>query len=102
MHCCCLAGATGLIDDNRADLRARPSAAIGTTDTATLFDWLMAALSYQGISDQVARDYMERHGFATWADIDAKVAADRLPEAARASGISTVAGTTRSAGHVRA
>ena len=35
----------------------------------------MSALSYQGISDQVAADYMERHGSATWADIDAKVAA---------------------------
>ena len=35
----------------------------------------MAALSYQGISDQVASDYMERHGRAQWADIDAKVAA---------------------------
>ena len=35
----------------------------------------MSALSYQGISDQVAADYIERHGSATWADIDAKVAA---------------------------
>ncbi len=44
-------------------------------DTATLFDWLAATLSYQGISDQVAAEYMERHGRAQWADIDAKVAA---------------------------
>ena len=73
---CCLAGAASLIDDNRADLRAEgiPSA-IRRHDTATLFDWLVSALSYQGISDQVASDYMERHGSATWADIDAKVAA---------------------------
>ena len=74
---CCLAGAASLIDDNRADLRAEgiPSA-IRRHDTATLFDWLTSALSYQGISDQVASDYMERHGRATWPDIDAKVAAD--------------------------
>ena len=73
---CCLAGTASLIDDNRADLRAEgiPSA-IRRHDTATLFDWLVSALSYQGISDQVAYDYMERHGSATWADIDAKVAA---------------------------
>ena len=73
---CCLAGAASLIDDNRADLRAAgiPSA-IRRHDTATLFDWLVAALSYQGISDQVASDYMERHGTATWADIDAEIAA---------------------------
>src|SRR5271155_1140520 len=73
---CRLAGVASLIDDNRADLRAEgiPSA-IRRHDTATLFDWLVSALSYQGISDQVASDYMERHGSATWADIDAKVAA---------------------------
>ena len=73
---CCLAGGASLIDDNRADLRAEGiPAAIRRHDTATLFDWLTSALSYQGISDQVADDYMERHGRATWADIDAKVAA---------------------------
>ena len=73
---CCLAGAAGLISDIRADLRAEgiPSA-IRRHDTATLFDWLISALSYQGISDQVATDYMERHGRPRWADIDAKVAA---------------------------
>src|ERR1700732_1553542 len=34
---------------------------------------LMAALSYQGIADQVAYDYMERHGRAEWRDIDQKL-----------------------------
>ena len=73
---CCLAGSASLIDDIRAELRAEGIAtAIRRHDTATLFDWLVAALSYQGISDQVAAEYMERHGSATWADIDAKVAA---------------------------
>ncbi len=73
---CCLAGAASLIDDIRADLRADGiPAAIRRHNTATLFDWLMSALSYQGISDQVAYDYMERHGRAQWHDIDAKVAA---------------------------
>jgi hypothetical protein len=73
---CCLAGCASLIDDIRAELRAEGiAAAIRRHDTATLFDWLTSALSYQGISDQVAADYMERHGFATWTDIDAKVAA---------------------------
>ena len=69
---CCLAGCASLIDDIRVDLRADgiPSA-IRRHDTATLFDWLVAALSYQGISDQVATEY----GRPRWADIDAKVAA---------------------------
>ena len=72
---CCLAGAASLIDDIRADLRAEGiPTAIRRHDTATLFDWLVAALSYQGISDQSA-EYMERHGRAQWHDIDAKVAA---------------------------
>ena len=61
----------------------------------------MSALSYQGISDQVAYDYMERHGSATWADIDAKVAASPTCPKLKATGISMVAGTTRSAGHVQ-
>src|SRR6202045_4007572 len=72
---CCLAGAASLIDDIRADLRAEGiPTGIRRHDAATLFDWLVAALSYQGISDQVAAEYMERHGSATWADIDVKVA----------------------------
>ena len=33
----------------------------------------MAALSYQGIADAVAYDYMERHGRAEWRDIDQKL-----------------------------
>jgi hypothetical protein len=73
---CCLAGAASLIDDIRAELRAEGiPAAIRRHDTATLFDWLMSALSYQGISDRVAYGYMERHGRAQWHEIDAKVAA---------------------------
>jgi len=59
---CCLAGSASLIDDIRAELRAEGVlSAIRRHDTATLFDWLISALSYQGISDQVATDYMERH-----------------------------------------
>ena len=33
----------------------------------------MAALSYQGIADAVAYDYMERHGRASWRDIEQKL-----------------------------
>ena len=70
---CCLAGSASLIDDVRAELRADGIAtAIRRHNTATLFDWLVAALSYQGISNLVAAAYMEQHGSATWADIDQK------------------------------
>src|ERR1700738_4219011 len=64
---CGFAGSQTLIDEARADLRAdKVRAAIRSHDTGPVFDWLMAALSYQGISDQVAYDYMERHGRARW------------------------------------
>jgi hypothetical protein len=67
---CGLAGSSNLIDDIRADLRAdKVQGAIRHRDTAVVFDWLLAAVSYQGISDAVAYDYMERHGRATWHDI---------------------------------
>jgi hypothetical protein len=44
--------------------------AIMNHDTAALFGWLMAMLSYQGISDWVAHDYMEQHGRMTWREIE--------------------------------
>src|SRR5580693_1777572 len=68
---CGLAGSSTLIDDIRADLRAdKVQAAIRNRNTAVVFDWLMAALSYQGIADAVAYEYMARHGRAAWRDID--------------------------------
>jgi hypothetical protein len=71
---CGLAGSATWIDDIRADLRAdKVQAAIRHRNTAVVFDWLMAALSYQGISDQVTHDYMEKHGRAEWHDIDQKL-----------------------------
>ena len=71
---CGLAGSATWIDDIRADLRAdKVQAAIRHRDTAVVFDWLMAALSYQGIADAVAYDYMERHGRAAWRDIEQKL-----------------------------
>jgi hypothetical protein len=74
---CGFAGSATWIDDIRADLRAeRVRAAIRHHNTAAVFDWLMAGLSYQGISNQVAHDYMERHGRATWRDIDQKLGKD--------------------------
>src|ERR1700738_4317984 len=67
---CGLAGSPTFIDEVRADLQAdKVRAAIRSRDTGPVFDWLMAALSYQGISDQVAYDYMERHGRVTWRQI---------------------------------
>jgi hypothetical protein len=43
-------------------------------DTAPVFDWLISALSYQGIADQIAYDYMEQHGYVRWHELDQKLA----------------------------
>jgi hypothetical protein len=71
---CGLAGSPRLINDIRAHLTAdKVRAAIRRRDSAAVFDWLLAALSYQGISDQVAYEYMANHGRAAWCDIDRKL-----------------------------
>jgi hypothetical protein len=71
---CGLAGSPTLIDEIRAELRAeKVRAAIRNRDTDPVFDWLMSALSYQGISDQVAYDYMEKHGRVMWHDVEQKL-----------------------------
>jgi hypothetical protein len=42
---------------------------MGRTRSAKIFEWLIAALSYQGISDAVARSYMAAHERPAWAKI---------------------------------
>jgi hypothetical protein len=72
---CCLAGSASLIDNIRADLRTEGvRTAMRKRETAAVFDWLIAALSYQGISDQIAYEYMEQHGYVRWDDINQKLA----------------------------
>jgi hypothetical protein len=60
---CCLAGSFDLVEEFRdQDL----SAAIERHDSAVLFDRLMFDFSFQGISDEIAINYMRRYGQATW------------------------------------
>jgi hypothetical protein len=74
---CCLAGSAALIDKIRGDLDAEGvRAAMKKRDTAAVFDWLISALSYQGISDQIAYEYMEQHGYVRWQDINQKLGPD--------------------------
>jgi hypothetical protein len=68
LRVCRLVGPTSVLDDARGSDEV--ASAIRDRNTAVLFDWLAAALSYQGISDQVASDYMDRHGLATWQAIE--------------------------------
>jgi hypothetical protein len=69
---CALAGSLSFIGDVRADLLRRGiQDAIRQHNTAKIFNWLLSAFSYQGVSDQVARSYMRQHGNATWSSITA-------------------------------
>jgi hypothetical protein len=70
-HVCHIAGTAAFIDEaglgpEGKDLRK----AIRSRNTAALFDHLVTALSYQGISDEVAKNFMDRHGLASWQVIE--------------------------------
>jgi hypothetical protein len=63
---CCLAGSFDLIE-RFADQDL--CTAVDRHDTAALYDRLIYSLSFQGISDEVAANFMHRHGQATWRSI---------------------------------
>ncbi len=44
--------------------------AIRERDTPALYDWLITGFSFQGISDRIAADYIDRHGNASWAVVE--------------------------------
>jgi hypothetical protein len=60
---CCFAGSFDLLDEfyDRS-----LCAAVDRHDSAALFDRLIHDFSFQGISDEIAINYMRRHGQATW------------------------------------
>ncbi len=63
---CGLAGSLTFLDDIRTDvLRAGILEAVTVRNTPKIFDWLLDAFSYQGISDQVTRGYIRKHGNVT-------------------------------------
>jgi hypothetical protein len=63
---CDVAGSRTLVDESRAGLKqAGVIRAVRTHDDGPIFDWLMEAVSYQGIADAVAAGYMETHGTAS-------------------------------------
>ena len=67
---CQISGARTLVDDTRVGLaRHGVITAVQRHDTAAIFDWLIDALSYQGVSDTIAWGYMEQHGRVRWRDI---------------------------------
>jgi hypothetical protein len=74
-HVCHLAGKRSLIDDVTYGLADEGVlAALDMHDTPALYNWMVRAFSFQGISDYVAADFMDRHGSVTWDQIEAGLA----------------------------
>ena len=63
---CCFAGSFDLVEEFRDQDLCR---AIDRHDTAALFDRLMYDFSFQGISDEIAANYMHKHGRATYRSV---------------------------------
>jgi hypothetical protein len=67
---CGLAGSLTFLDDIRVDMQtAGIIDAVAKRNTSKIFDWLVNAFSFQGISDQVARGYIRKHGSVSWSDV---------------------------------
>ena len=55
----------------------RLRSAIADHDTPYLFEWLVEAFSFQGVSDAAATAYMNRHGRLRWSDVEEALARPR-------------------------
>lgn len=75
-----LAGKADYVDELRATISDLNLFGRSRADrTAKLFDWLAAAMSFQGLSDQVARSYMAAHGQPRWRNVVAGTKAAACP-----------------------
>ncbi|MEY9252335.1 hypothetical protein ABH989_006198 [Bradyrhizobium ottawaense] len=73
---CTFAGSLSLLDEIDDEFRhAGLDQAVASGDTPPIFDWLLTAFSFQGVSDQAARSYMEKHGSASWVKMEASLQA---------------------------
>jgi hypothetical protein len=69
-----VAGSTAFLDEIDAEARqAALPQAVALGHTGPIFDWLLTTFSFQGISDRVARDYIGKHGTATWSTVGASL-----------------------------
>ena len=67
---CRHAGSHDIIETARSNLtKEGVLRAVRRRDSAKLFDWLLAAVSYQGISDYVAGRYMDKNGTTSYFDV---------------------------------
>ena len=75
------------LDEIDAEIReAGLDRAVTLGRTPPVFDWLVSTFSYQGISDRVARSYIEKHGTASWSQMETSYRATIWMRTARQSG----------------
>lgn len=69
---CGVAGSMTFLEDLQLEIRkAEIDRAVANHDTPRIFDWLLTTFSYQGVSDQAARTYIEQNGSADWSAVAA-------------------------------
>src|SRR5215218_585423 len=77
------AGSSSFLSDLIAEQRrSGMTAAVRAHDSKRLFGWLMTILSYQGISDQAAEQFIDRHGQIEWFDAEAITTRPACPKLA--------------------
>jgi len=78
---CQLAGSMSFIDEIDDEFRTSGLyVAVRSHSTPLIFDWLVDVLSFQGISDRVARDYATKHGRATWSRLEENLKSAECPK----------------------
>jgi hypothetical protein len=71
---CTFAGSLSFLDEIDDEIRhAGLDRAVASGHTQPIFDWLLTTFSFQGISDRVAWNYMEKHGTASWSAMEASL-----------------------------
>jgi hypothetical protein len=69
---CEFAGSLTFLDDIDEEIRGTGlREAVARRQTPPIFDWLLRAFSFHGVSDQAAWEYMRKHGAASWSQIEA-------------------------------
>jgi hypothetical protein len=77
---CQVGGSGSLIADVRDGMAAGGIAgAVRGRDSGTIYDWLIEAVSYQGVSDAVATTYMEQHGKPCFAGVSLGLSTPSCP-----------------------
>lgn len=72
---CHQAGSHDIIETARSNLTSEGVLhAVRRRDSAKLFDWLLEMANYQGISDYVASQYMDKHGTVSYSDVQQALA----------------------------